>query len=287
MTTTNKKNRSGRRTAVTRIGAALLLAAGLALGGAAGAQALPPDGPGPETPGTSSRVWPTTVKSGDKLNFEVSGYPANETVYIKIDDGTMCTDTSHGACVYATQKLDGNGYASGSIVVPNLAEGAHWLRMLATGDVFDSQTGQKLGYEGYTRRGGNDFTVVAGGSGGPTIGDKGTAAAPGGGSANSDGTIAGGSVSLNVEDEATPSPTATAGSMDDITTNVAQDGDSSAARNVPANYAAQQPAGDSGIPVLGIGVLAGAVVLGGGALTWALVRQRRLAKAAGTPHDLE
>jgi len=158
-TTTPRRGRTLARLAVVT-----LLGAGLALGGAAAAQAIPPDGAGPDSAGTSSRVWPTEVKAGDRLNFEVSGYPANETVYIKIDDGLMCTDTSHGACVYATQKLDANGYASGSIVVPNLAPGAHWLRMLATGDVFDSQTGQKLGYEGYTRRGGNDFNVVAGGS---------------------------------------------------------------------------------------------------------------------------
>ena len=58
-------------------------------------------------------------------------------VAIKIDDGNACADTSHGACVYHTQKLNKNGYASGSLVVPDLAPGAHWLRMLATGDVFE------------------------------------------------------------------------------------------------------------------------------------------------------
>ncbi|WP_157502428.1 hypothetical protein, partial [Leucobacter celer] len=194
-----KRQRTSR--AITGIGtagrfsAAVLAAAGLLLGLSFGgaAQALPPDGPGPETPGTSSRVWPSEVAVGDLLYFEVSGYPANETVYIKIDDGMACSDTSHGACVYATQALDANGYATGSIVVPDLPQGAHWLRMLATGDVFDSQTGEKLGYEGYTRRGGNDFTVIPGGaSGGGAGGTGGGAGAQTGGGAGTGGSDAGG-----------------------------------------------------------------------------------------------
>jgi hypothetical protein len=147
-----------RRTGRLALAVAALLTAVVGLAGPAAA--LPPEGAGPDTAGTSSRVWPSEVKPGDKLYFEVSGYPANETVYIKIDDGEACTDTSHGACVYATQKLNGKGYAKGSIIVPELSAGGHWLRMLATGDQLDAKTGEKIGYLGYTRRGGNDFTVV-------------------------------------------------------------------------------------------------------------------------------
>lgn len=283
----NLHQRSALGCRLGRVLAAALLAAGLTAALPLGAQALPPDGPGPETPGTSSRVWPSKVKAGDRLYFEVSGYPANETVYIKIDDGLMCSDTSHGACVYHTQKLNGKGYAKGSLVVPNLAAGKHWLRMLATGDVFDSKTGEKIGYKGYTRRGGNDFTVVAGGKGG-----SGTTV-EGGGATNADGTISGGSVSLNVDDEtatpaASPEASPTPGTMDDITTNAADDPDSEVAQNVPATtpqpsepVAAPAPEGEgSNLPVVGIAVLAGAVVAGGGAIGWALVRRNRLLKPA-------
>lgn len=266
------KTAFGRRGRLIRGAVLLALALGISAAGATGAAALPPDGPAPDYPGTSSRVWPTTVKAGDTLNFEVSGYPANEIVYIKIDDGTMCTDTSHGACVYHTQALDGNGYARGSIIVPNLAPGAHWLRMLATGDVFDSRTGQKIGYEGYSRRGGNDFTVIAGGT-------AGGASTPGGAALNADGTLEGGSVSLESGDEAPGE------SMDDITTNVAEDGEGSAAQNVPEN--SERIDQGSGFPVLGAAVLGGSVLLGGGAVAWALLRGKKrpapIADAAESP----
>lgn len=274
-----------------RVLAGALLVLGLALGAPLAAQALPPDGPGPETPGTKSRVWPTKVKAGDRLNFEVSGFPANETVYIKIDDGAMCTDTSHGACVYHTQKLNGKGRAKGSLVVPDLAPGKHWLRMLATGDVFDSKTGEKLGYEGYTRRGGNDFTVLEGGSSGKNAG--GTAAAPGGGNANSDGSIAGGSISIEIEDE--PSPTAEPSTTQPSVEPPATEQPASAAPvaasprpsagGTPQPVEASTPAPTGELPVAGIASLAGAVVIGGGAVGWALARRNRLLKrAASEPH---
>lgn len=285
--------RAGRALAVT------VLALGLALSLPPAAQALPPDGPGPETPGTTSRVWPAKVKAGDRLNFEVSGYPANETVYIKIDDGTMCSDTSHGACVYHTQKLNKKGYAKGSLVVPDLAPGKHWLRMLATGDVYDKKTGEKIGYQGYTRRGGNDFTVVEGGSSGKNAG--GTANAPGGGRAKSDGTIAGGSVEIVVEEEspspeasptapaesAAPSPQATGAEGATVESRApATPADDGSATPVaaPTETPAAEPAPAS-VPVAGIAALAGSVVVGGGAVGWALARRNRLAKAAAADRE--
>lgn len=286
MTTTSTPRRAGRALA------ALLLAGGLALGLPLAARALPPDGPGPESPGTSSRVWPKKVKAGDRLNFEVSGFPANETVYIKIDDGTACTDTSHGACVYHTQKLNGKGRAKGSLVVPNLAPGKHWLRMLATGDVYDAKTGEKLGYQGYTRRGGNDFTVVATGSSSKDAGGSG-ATVKGGGSAKADGSIAGGTVELEVAGQeaspsAAPSPTATAtvapvaeqASAAPATPVSNSSPISSAPAPAPAT-AAEVTTGTA--PVAGIAALAGSVVVGGGAVGWALARRNRQSKrpAAG------
>ena len=274
------------------------LGLGLALSVPLAAQAIPPDGPGPETPGTKSRVWPKKVKAGDRLNFEVSGYPANETVYIKIDDGLMCSDTSHGACVYHTQKLNKKGYAKGSLVVPNLAPGKHWLRMLATGDVFDKKTGEKIGYKGYTRRGGNNFTVIEGGSTDRNAGDSGTV--KGGGAAKSDGTIAGGSVNLEIEDEPSPNPTATesgipsepASPSAQATPTESAPAKSAPAESAPAAEGSSSPsatppaaAPSSELPVAGITALAGSVLLGGGAIGWALARRQRLAKPPAAPAD--
>ena len=272
--------------------AAVLFAFGLAVGTAVGAGAVPADGPGPDTSGTSSTVWPSEVKAGDRLNFEVSGYPANETVYIKIDDGNACADTSHGACVYHTQKLNKNGYASGSLVVPDLAPGAHWLRMLATGDVFDSETGKKLGYEGYTRRGGNDFTVAAGGS--STKKADGSTVVEGGGTAKTDGKIEGGSVDIDLgEVDASPAPSESASAAPSesapaspepaatpaATGDVAAPAASPSAVAAPAAVTAP-PAAGGGVPVVGIAALGGAVLLGGAGIGWALARRNRLVKAA-------
>lgn len=287
---------------VAQLGVTAVLALGLGAGGVLTSQAIPPDGAGPESPGTSSRVWPTTVQPGDRLYFEVSGYPANETVYIKIDDGLACSDTSHGACVYHTQALNSNGYATGSIVVPELAPGAHWLRMLATGDVFDEVTGERIGYEGYTRRGGNDFTVVsAGGSDSGTGGSSssgnsssggsadssttgGSGSEAGGGVSNSDGSIAGGSINLDVE-EAEETEEATGDeleeTMDDITVATSGLDEDTAVtdESVPDTAAAVS---GSDFPVLGVGVLSGAVLIGGGLLGWTYLRQRRGAAALVT-----
>ncbi|MBO1901564.1 hypothetical protein J4H92_06320 [Leucobacter weissii] len=271
---------SGLRTGVVVVA----VVAALLLPGAV-ASAVPADGPGSDTSGTSSRVWPAEVRVGDRLNFEVAGYPANETLYIKIDDGAACSDTSHGACVYATQKLDANGSASGSIVVPKLGTGAHWLRMLATGDVFDKKTGEKLGYEGYTRRGGNDFTVVAGGSGSSTDSGPSSDSAPSGGGTEVDGEpgeedVEGGTVAIDateigdieIDEE-------TRRELEELTANVAEGEEATAADEVDASAAEAVPG--SGIPVVGIVAVGIAALLGGALLTWAIVRRRRLLASSG------
>ncbi|MFT4188891.1 MAG: hypothetical protein QM621_09955 [Aeromicrobium sp.] len=239
------------------------------------ARALPPGGPGPETPGTTSRVWPTNVGPGGVLHFEVAGYPANETVYIKIDDGNMCSDTSHGACVYHTQKLDSKGYAKGSIVLPaDIANGAHWLRMLATGDVFDDD-GNKIGYTGYTRRGGNDFTVVPGGvtdgSGAPTVAladvsgpaqGTDTKGGSGGASGGAVATVEGGTIELDA-----------AGEGGEGEEDGASDDTKDAAQVVPYEKS-------GGLPTVGIAAVGGALLLGAGFIGWALLHRRKAMAAA-------
>lgn len=254
-------------------------AALLALLAAGPALALPPDGPGPETPGTSSRVWPTELRAGETLNFEVSGFPPNETVYIKIDDGTMCTDTSHGACVYHTQRLDANGYASGSLVLPaDLAPGDHWLRMLGTGDVFDERTGEKIGYTGYTRRGGNDFRIVAAGTTGDAGGGSAAAAGDEGAVAVDLGELVEETAGETPAAEAPVTGSAEAGPGEETVPDVAPAGSGEAdAQAAPVAAPVAEPTGT--VPVVGIAALAGAVVLGGGMLTWAALRRRRLAAA--------
>jgi len=158
----------------------------------------------PDTPGTSSRVWPKEVKAGGTLNFEVSGWPANEKLNIKIDDGLACSDTSHGACVYHVQKVDSRGYAKGSITLPgDLKPGAHWLRMLGTGPVdSDNPEDNRKGYKGYTRRGGNDFTVIPGGGGPGRAADAGSGGGSGGGASNGQAGAEGGEI--GIEGEAAP-----------------------------------------------------------------------------------
>lgn len=117
------------------------------------AQALPPGGASSNTPGTSSTISPATLKAGDTLSFTLSGFPANEQVYIKIDDGEACpSDAAQGACVVHQQKSDSRGNVSGSFILPtDLAEGEHTLRFLATAIKKDS-SGQQIGTEGYSNR---------------------------------------------------------------------------------------------------------------------------------------
>lgn len=138
----------------------------LAVLGAAPASAIPDVGAGPDTPGTSASVSPRTLRAGETIHFTLSGFPAGEVAYVKIDDGVFCSESGvHGACVVHQQRIGADGRVSGSFALPDdLEPGAHWLRFLASEEMTDAQ-GAYLGVKGYTRRGGADFTVVAGGSG--------------------------------------------------------------------------------------------------------------------------
>ena len=168
---------------LTRIAAVAAVAAAVALSPQT-AQALPPDGPSPNTPGTYVEVWPTTVKHGDVLNFRVSGFPAGEIIHLKYDDGSerVCGSSAvHGACVIHTQVIPSSGVTVGSIVIPgDLPVGGHWLRFLAS-----SPAPGGNGVLGFTLHGngggfGNsNFTVAAGGAGGGSLNAPAGAAAPG------------------------------------------------------------------------------------------------------------
>lgn len=155
--------------------AALSLGAAALLGSAAltDVNALPPGGAATaNTPGTSSSVSSTTLQAGDTLTFSVSGFPAGEQLYIKVDDGEACpSDAAQGACVVHQQKISSNGTASGSFVLSKeLGEGAHTLRFLATEIMYDAN-GNYQGSKGYTNRS-PEFTIAGvneSSSGGTTV----------------------------------------------------------------------------------------------------------------------
>lgn len=141
--------------------------------GLAPAHALPPGGAATtNTPGTSSSISPASLQAGDTLTFSVSGFPAGEQLYIKVDDGAACpSDAAQGACVVHQQKISSNGTASGSFILSKeLSEGPHTLRFLATEIMYDAD-GNYQGSKGYTNRS-PEFTISGvneSSSGGTTV----------------------------------------------------------------------------------------------------------------------
>lgn len=173
------------RTAATT--AALALGAALAPGLFTPASALPPGGAGTNTPGTSSTVSPGTVTACSTLSYTVSGFPANETVSVKFDNGIGYGDTSvQGSGVVSTAKADGSGTARGSVVVPcQMSSGEHTLRFLATEVVSG-------GTKGYTNQS-PTFTVTGGsGSNGGSNSNSGGASAGGSSSSSGSSSTSGG-----------------------------------------------------------------------------------------------
>lgn len=156
---------------IRMIVAVLIGLAALALPGQPAAEAIPPGGAGPNTPGTSSSVSPRSLPAGGVIRFTVRGFPKGETLYIKIDDGKACSNTSHGACVYHSQKIPGSGVVNGSFRVPgNLKKGTHTLRFLASAYI-DPKNPNK-GTKGYTNRS-PGFTITGGSSGSKQTGTNG------------------------------------------------------------------------------------------------------------------
>ncbi len=146
-----------------RLAAAVLVAAALVVGPVPTAGAIPDTGAGADTPGTAASVSPSTLRAGETIHFRVSGFPAGEVINVKIDDGNFCAQAGvHGACVVHQQRIAGNGTVSGSLVLPaDLKPGKHWLRFLASQEMYGDDGGY-LGVKGFTLRGNANFSVVAG-----------------------------------------------------------------------------------------------------------------------------
>lgn len=122
----------------------------------AGVLAAPPGGGSANTTGTTSSVSPSSVAQDGTLTWRVGGYPAGETVYVKIDDGEYRgSGVTQGGDIVASATVGSDGTANGSLTVPSdLAAGTHTLRFLAT----DSDS------KGYTHKS-TEFTVTAASSG--------------------------------------------------------------------------------------------------------------------------
>ena len=126
---------------------------------AATSWAIPPGGASGDTPGTWSRLAETSIAPGGLIRFTVGGFPAGETLYVKIDDGANCSDASHGACVYHSQKIPTSGVVNGSFSLPSsLPPGSHWLRFLASAPA--DPTNAAAGTKGFSNAS-PDFTAAA------------------------------------------------------------------------------------------------------------------------------
>lgn len=259
--------RSRSRAVTARLAVAVLGGVLLAIAGGAAAVGLPAGGAGPDTPGTSSSVSPSTLAPGDWISFTVNGFPAGETVYIKIDDGVGYGDTTvQGSGVIHKQAINSRGTASGSFQLPaDIAPGAHWLRYLASAYVDPSDPNK--GVLGYTNRGGSDFTVVASSIGGASRGGSAPAkgATVGEGAAQAGGQGAVIAIDPNLVASAAPEPTSA--------TSAEPSPEATAMETRAAVESAVQE--ESGVPILGI-VVGGAIVLAGaGVTTWLLRRGTR------------
>ncbi|MDR1443137.1 MAG: hypothetical protein LBJ02_12315 [Bifidobacteriaceae bacterium] len=270
-----------------------LTAAAATLVPATAAPALPPDGPGPDTPGTASSVSPATLTPGATLSFTVSGYPAGETVYIKIDDGIGYGDTSvQGSGVWHSQAIPASGTVKGSFALPaDIAPGAHWLRFLASKYVDPADPSK--GVLGFTRRGGADFTVVASragpalttaGSSSSSLSGGGSSASGLGGTAPEAGAVAGSGaeqvggqggvlgITPGAESSASASAAASPESSEDSASSADRPGSDDTAAEVVPDTAGR--GGASGGPAMGA-VVGPAVLLAAGAgAAWLTLRRR-------------
>ncbi|MEX0426656.1 hypothetical protein AB3X52_03415 [Nocardioides sp. DS6] len=259
-----------------------LLAAGLLVAApATPAYAIPSGGASADTTGTSASVSPRTLHPGDTIHFTVSGFPAGETVSIKIDDQKFCsTLVSFGACVVHQQRVGSNGVASGSFVLPAdiPVNKKHWLRFLASKD-----EGGKI--TPYSCRGNTDFTVVAAAAqaagGEPAATATGAPTTTTGSSAPSGAPVTAPSVVPAGKVLTVPAPGGTASSSSTSSADSSAAGEPSASPSAPAtatDEAAATPAAaaadrtdESHVPVVGI---VGLVLLAAAALGIALQLRR-------------
>lgn len=273
------------------------------------AAALPPGGAEGSTEGTSSTVT-GSVEAGGTLSFSLSGFPAGETVSIKIDDGALdgSDNSVSGTGVVHQQKIGANGSVSGSFVLPSYVKpGTHWLRFLASQDIPESQGG---GTKGFTNRS-PQFTVTSlasdsgeqggaggaagsneaagSGAGGSVAGGNGTGAGAAGGGAGSAGAAggapgAGTNSGVGAGSQAAPSAgasaKATSGTLKVTASPNAKKKSQPAATTVTTIVAVGQSSKPA-FPVLGVSVFAAAVLIGAAAIGAVLLRNRRQAGAAG------
>lgn len=276
--------------------AAFAAVIGLGLPGVA--HALPPGGPGANTPGTSSSVSPGSLRQGATIRFTLRGFPAGETVNVKIDDGVGYSNTTlQGAGVVYQQRIASNGTVSGSFQLPSFVRaGSHWLRFLASQQFTDAKG--NTGVKGFTNssprftvvaasaagRGGAGGSAGSGGSGqaqGGSAGGNGAAAGAGGAGGSAGGGVAtngsGASAGSGAAVTVTPSGVPTA-SGPATQTSPAPTSSTSPAVALAADSGDSGDSGGGGSMTLGITVLGAAVVVAGAGAWWFLRR-----KPAGPP----
>ena len=267
------------------------------------AAALPPGGAGDSTEGTSSTVT-GSVEAGGTLSFSLSGFPAGETVSIKIDDGALdgSDNSVSGTGVVHQQKIGANGSVSGSFVLPSYVKpGTHWLRFLASQEIPESQGG---GTKGFSNRS-PQFTVTgsasdSGGQGisGGAAAGSGSGASGAGGSSNSGGSAgAAGSDSeagttgansgagaggVGAGSQATASAGAVAKPTSGTLKVTASPGAKKAqpAATTVTTIVAMEQSSKSAFPVLGVSVFSAALLIGAVAIGAVLLRNRRRAGVA-------
>lgn len=265
------------------------------------AAALPPGGAGDSTEGTSSTVT-GSVEAGGTLSFSLSGFPAGETVSIKIDDGALdgSDNSVSGTGVVHQQKIGANGSVSGSFVLPSYVKpGTHWLRFLASQEIPESQGG---GTKGFSNRS-PQFTVTGSASDSGGQGGSGGAAAGSGASGAGGSSDAGGSAGAAGSDSgagatgansgagaggvAGSQATASAGALAKPTSGTLKVTASPSAKKKaqPAattvtTIVAMEQSSKSAFPVLGVSVFSAALLIGAVAIGAVLLRNRRRAGAA-------
>lgn len=264
------------------------------------AAALPPGGAGDSTEGTSSTVT-GSVEAGGTLSFSLSGFPAGETVSIKIDDGALdgSDNSVSGTGVVHQQKIGANGSVSGSFVLPSYVKpGTHWLRFLASQEIPESQGGGTKGFSNRSPQftvtgsasdsgdqGGAGGAAAGSGSGASGAGGSSNAGGSGGGSGSDSGAGANGGVGAAgvAGSQATASAGAsakpTSGTLK-VTASPSAKKKAQPAATTVTTIVAMEQSSKSAFPVLGVSVFSAALLIGAVAIGAVLLRNRRRAGAA-------
>ena len=264
------------------------------------AAALPPGGAGDSTEGTSSTVT-GSVEAGGTLSFSLSGFPAGETVSIKIDDGALdgSDNSVSGTGVVHQQKIGANGSVSGSFVLPSYVKpGTHWLRFLASQEIPESQGGGTKGFSNRSPQftvtgsasdsggqGSSGGAAAGSGSGASGAGGSSNAGGSGGGSGSDSGAGANGGVGAAgvAGSQATASAGAsakpTSGTLK-VTASPSAKKKAQPAATTVTTIVAMEQSSKSAFPVLGVSVFSAALLIGAVAIGAVLLRNRRRAGAA-------